>query len=582
MRDLVRLMSFLLRLSRQVRRSRRTTVVIVGAGIASGLASTVLLALVNSLLHPGPTVARTTVWLFVALCLLMPALRLLAQVRLLDLGQDTMLALRLQLTRQILAAPLRHLETLGTARLLASLTNDITLVVDSLHIIPMLLVNFAILAGCLIYLGWLSGPLLLEIGVCIALGALTYQLPLRRAFRYFERSRTRLDEVVRQIRALIEGTKELKMHRGRRGAFLRAVEASTREFQRDNRRGGVIYAVALAWGQTLFFVVIGVLIVVLPRFQPIPARVLIGCVLILFQVMVPIEVLLNSLPVLSRAAVAVRKLEELGSALQSSQAPLAAHVAPAPSPPAIAPGSLADAPPRAEQDGWGWLELRGVTHSYRRENEDERFQLGPIDLTVAPGQLVFIVGGNGSGKTTLAKLLIGLYAPESGEIRFGGAAIGDGDRESYRENFAVVFADFFVFEELLGLQAPALDAEAGRYLARLHLERKVRVEGGVLSTTELSQGQRKRLALLTAYLEDRPLYLFDEWAADQDPQFKEIFYLELLPELKARRKTVFVITHDDRYFHVADRIVKLDYGRIEYDLPPAPPAISRSPLPLLV
>jgi putative ATP-binding cassette transporter len=70
---------------------------------------------------------------------------------------------------------------------------------------------------------------------------------------------------------------------------------------------------------------------------------------------------------------------------------------------------------------------------------------------------------------------------------------------------------------------------------------------------------------LTAYLEDRPIYVFDEWAADQDPQFKEIFYFELLARLKAAGKTAIVISHDDRYYHVADRVVKLNYGLIEFD-----------------
>jgi putative ATP-binding cassette transporter len=93
----------------------------------------------------------------------------------------------------------------------------------------------------------------------------------------------------------------------------------------------------------------------------------------------------------------------------------------------------------------------------------------------------------------------------------------------------------------------------------------VKVEDGKLSTTDLSQGQRKRLALLTAYLEDRPIYLFDEWAADQDPHFKNVFYRELLPALRARGKTVFVISHDDRFYDVADRLIKLDYGKIVHD-----------------
>jgi putative ATP-binding cassette transporter len=115
---------------------------------------------------------------------------------------------------------------------------------------------------------------------------------------------------------------------------------------------------------------------------------------------------------------------------------------------------------------------------------------------------------------------------------------------------------------LLGLKRPGLDAQAADYLEQLHLSQKVKIHDGVLSTTAVSQGQRKRLALLTAYLEDRPFYLFDEWASDQDPYFKDVFYRQLLPELKERGKSVLVVTHDDKYFHLADRIIKLDYGRL--------------------
>ena len=208
------------------------------------------------------------------------------------------------------------------------------------------------------------------------------------------------------------------------------------------------------------------------------------------------------------------------------------------------------------------LELKGITHSYHRELDDNHFMVGPVDLVFHPGELVFLVGGNGSGKSTLAKLITGLYPPESGEIRVDGRPVTDANRDDYRQLFSAVFADFFVFETLLGLESVNLDASAQAYLSQLHLQSKVRIKHGALSTTALSQGQRKRLALLTAYLEDRPFYLFDEWASDQDPQFKDVFYRQLLPELKARGKAVLVITHDDRYFGLADRVLKLDYGQL--------------------
>jgi putative ATP-binding cassette transporter len=214
---------------------------------------------------------------------------------------------------------------------------------------------------------------------------------------------------------------------------------------------------------------------------------------------------------------------------------------------------------------WNSLELAGVQHTYRRENEEEEFSLGPIDLSLRPGELVFITGGNGSGKTTLAKLLVGLYIPQQGEIRLDGQTITDERRDDYRQLFSVVFSDFYLFENLLGLSAFNIDTKAQDYLAKLQLDRCVQIKDRTLSTLELSQGQRKRLALLTAYLEDRSIYLFDEWAADQDPQFKEIFYFEL----KEAGKTVIVISHDDRYYNVADRVLKLNYGLIEFDSPMA-------------
>jgi putative ATP-binding cassette transporter len=175
---------------------------------------------------------------------------------------------------------------------------------------------------------------------------------------------------------------------------------------------------------------------------------------------------------------------------------------------------------------------------------------------------MFLVGGNGSGKSTLAKLLTGLYIPETGEIIADGKPITDQNREWYRQKFSAVFSDFYLFDKLLGLVSSDIDAKTQEYLTKLQLNHKVTVQNGRLSTTALSQGQRKRLALLTTYLEDRPFYVFDEWASDQDPVFKNIFYTQLVPDLKSRGKTVLVISHDDRYFHLADRVVKLDYGKL--------------------
>lgn len=195
--------------------------------------------------------------------------------------------------------------------------------------------------------------------------------------------------------------------------------------------------------------------------------------------------------------------------------------------------------------------------------EASGFHLGPVDLVFEPGQITFVVGGNGSGKSTLAKLLTGLYLPQTGFITLDGERIDHAGVEWLRHSASAIFTDFYLFEDYLGFDRPGIDDEVRHYLRELRLADKVTVQNGRLSTIALSQGQRKRLALLTAMLEDRQIYVFDEWAADQEPRFRDVFYTEILPGLRERQKTVIVITHDDRYFHCADQIIKLDYGRVE-------------------
>jgi len=214
------------------------------------------------------------------------------------------------------------------------------------------------------------------------------------------------------------------------------------------------------------------------------------------------------------------------------------------------------------------LRLSNVQYRYPGQGDEFAFQLGPIDLQVRRGELIFIVGGNGSGKSTLAKLLTGLYQPSEGTVALNGVTLDAANSEWHREHFAAIFANFYLFADVLGEngQLDGLEERVGHYLQRLGLAHKVQFVDGRLSTTALSQGQRKRLALLLLMMEGREVLLLDEWAADQDPVFRHVFYHELLPELQAAGKTIIAISHDDRYFDVADRIYRLDYGQlVDYD-----------------
>ena len=535
--------------------ARSVFIFAVIAGIISGVSNAGLLALITATLgHSGRT--TTLAWAFVTLCVVAPLTRIASEMILIHLGQKAIFDLRMRLSRSILGVPLRQLEELGAHRLTAALTEDVMAVSGAIVFIPILCINIAVVVGCLIYLGWLSWSVLVAVVVAIVIGILTYQLPIVRAARYLRLAREEEDSLFGHFRALIEGVKELQLHRRRREAFLTDnLESTATSFRKQITTGMATYAVASSWGQLLVFVVIGLLLFVLPNWANINTVALIGYALTFLYMMTPLQVIMNTMPALGRANVSLGKIEQLGLSLAASSE--AGERGGAETAPLLTPGAAIES-----------LDAVGVTHTYYREGEENNFTLGPIDLSFNPGEIVFLVGGNGSGKTTLAKILLGLYSPEGGEIRLNGRPVTDAARESYRQLFSAVFSDFFLFESLLGLDHPELEAKAHEYLKTLRLDHKVQVTGNKLSTTKLSQGQRKRLALLSAYLEDRPAYLFDEWAADQDPVFKEIFYLELLPELKARGKTVFVISHDDRYYHVGDRIIKLEYGQVEYDQRP--------------
>ena len=547
MANLLKLLRFLLRATDDSRRfARLQTFLLIATGVIAGLASTGLLAVVNAKLARSGAPAAGLAWAFVGLCIVLPLARFASQYFLAVLSQGIIFDLRMSLSRRILAAPLRALEEVGPAPLLAALTEDIGAITAAMTTVPLLCLQATVVVGCLAYLGWLSWKLLLIVLVAVAVGVFSYQAPLRRAFQHFHAVREGWDQVFEHLRGITSGTKELKIHRGRREAFFsQKLEPSSRLLQQHSVAGATIAAIANSWGQVLFFVVIGLVLFVLPHYLALAQSVVTGFTLVILYMLTPLDVLLNLLPSLGRAVASADKVERLGLSL-ADQAREGDR------------GSAALPP-------WQSLQLAAATHTFYREEKDDCFTLGPVDLEIKAGELVFLVGGNGSGKTTLAKILLGLYTPESGGVRLNGAPVTDQTRDAYRQLFSAVFADFFLFDVLLGLERPRLDESARGYLTKLHLDRKVRVEGGALSTLDLSQGQRKRLALLTAYLEDRSIYLFDEWAADQDPQFKEIFYLQLLPELKSRGKTVIVISHDDHYYRVADRIVKLDYGQVVYD-----------------
>lgn len=525
-----------------LRGSLRTALLATLAGILSGASLLGMIVLIHAGLgRPTPVLA----WSFAGLCLTALAARVGSQMLLVRLSQETVSRLSRDLCRKVLDTPLAQLEEIGPHRVQAVLTGDVQVIALALNGIPAVCVNVTTLACGLAYLGWLSPPVVAAALVFLTLGVASYRLAEATAFDFLRRARDEQDRWMKHLRSLIHGVKELKLHAGRRRAFLDETLAGTvASFRALQTAGQTIHAAAVTWGRMLFFVAIGLLVFVLPGTHPLDARTVGGATLTILYMTGPVESIMGWLPALGRARISVRKVQELGLSLEPGHEELPAGDRPAPA------------------ASWSRLELADVTRSYRGDRDEHGFLLGPIDLALHPGEVVFVVGGNGSGKTTLIKRITGLYAPEGGAIRLDGREVLEPDREHDRQLFSAVFAEANLFESLVGLDAPDLDAQARDYLAQLHLDHKVGVERGVFSTTALSKGQRKRLALVTAYLEDRPIYVFDEWAADQDPHFKGVFYHQIRPELRARGKCVVAVTHDEGYLAAADRIVRLRDGKI--------------------
>ena len=547
---ILRLLAFYLKFSRPL------VVFAVLVGLLAGSTSVVLIGLINSRISNPDAGASEYLWIFVALAFAQFVLTVIPGILATHLAERTGFDLRLRLCRQILRTPLRELEETGNHKILATLTQDIQNITTACIQVPQVCVSIGVLIGCFIYLGSLSSKMLGVLIALVAVAVVTTKVLEAKARVFMNRAREEWDTLVKNFTALTEGMKELKLHRRRREAFFSSIlETNAGRMRQNNTMTGTTYALVNGWGMVLYFVVVGLLIFVLPDFDSrINRDELTGYAIAVLFMRTYVIALMVLLPFFAQGAVSLRKLEELGLALSQFR------------------GDIDTNSDEPETASFKKLELKSVTHSYYRDQEDSDFILGPIDLTLHGGEAIWIAGGNGSGKTTLAKLLTGLYVPASGEVRLNDELVTDDNRDRYRQHFSALFTDFYLFENLLGLSENGaeqddgkLDKTARTYLNRLHLDRKVQVNDGKLSTLELSHGQRKRLSLLTAFLEDRPIYVFDEWDSGQDPVFKKVFYLEVLPELKARGKTIVVISHDDRYFQLADRIIRLEFGKIEYE-----------------
>jgi putative ATP-binding cassette transporter len=361
-----------------------------------------------------------------------------------------------------------------------------------------------------------------------------------------EQSTSKENELFHVMTQLLDGFKEVKLNSARNRDLYGHLREIASEVAELKTRTGIRYAEYYLFTQVMFLLLLAAMVFVLPQLSDAlvePQQVTSITSAILF-IIGPLTVVVGAVPVFRNASHAVHNMARLEDALDVAQE-LARD----------RDNGDVVAPPDFQT-----IEVRGAMFSHKDKDGRPIFTLGPLNCTITKGETILVVGGNGSGKSTFFKLLTGLYYPDAGTILVDGVDVKTIGYRRYRELFSAIFSDYHLFARLYGL-TQIDDRKVDELLRLMQLEHKTSWQDGRFENQDLSTGQKKRLALIVSLLEDKPIYIFDEWAADQDPLFRRFFYDTLLPDLKARGKTVIAASHDDRYFYAGDRVLKMEMGQ---------------------
>jgi putative pyoverdin transport system ATP-binding/permease protein len=543
-----------MRLLRQlIERGGGTLAVAVVANLLNAAASGGLMAVLHAMLAPRGDGAALPLG-YAALLGVLFASGLVSQIALVRMAARAAYEIRLGLARGVLALPLARLEQLGGERIYACLTQDVTAVSSAWIALPVGAFHAAVLLGGSLYLLWLSPVLFAVMAAALAAGILAYQRIATQGRLLMTRFREGQDRLYAHFDALVRGAKELRSNPRRAEQLLRDdLEPDSAALRDLQAQAFSAWALGNNWGNVLTLAAVGLLLVASRVLGRDLSEEALGGVLAVLFLRAHLGNLLSSVPAVVQGDVSLRKIESLGLA--------------EPGAPATPAGGTTGHAEHASD--WKRLSLSGVT--YRYGSSTQSFVLGPLDVEIARGEIVFVTGGNGSGKSTFVKLLTGLYVPERGELRLDSEPV-DPTSAGYRSRFSAIFADYYLFARLSTRGGADVQQRARQHLAELGLARKLDASAERLALQGLSAGERRRLALVAAYLEGGQIHVFDEWAADQDPHYRAAFYHEILPALRARGATVVVITHDDRYFGCADRLLRFEEGQARWQSAVEPPA----------
>ncbi|WP_114859983.1 cyclic peptide export ABC transporter [Azospirillum brasilense] len=535
-----------------IKRARRRDLGFIAAmTAAAGLANALLLMLIIRVSgmvaqgqRPSLWVAATFVGAFALYFLCNRAAILRANSVIEQLLKD----LRLEVIERLRRSELLAVEKVGQGRLYTVISQETNHLSVTCPLLVECFQQVVLLMVTLLYLSVLSPPALLLFVVAVAAALLGYR-KINRSYRAaLEQAAVHHAEMLDFIGHIIRGGKEMRLNSARSASVFAAFRDISESSKAHLTKSGDLAASMIVLGSLVVYDTLGIIVFVFPQFINGFGAVVFQLVPILLFCMNTLLKIGGQLPMFIQAGVSLTLIMTIKDQLK----------VPDPVEPARA-RALA-----ARFRDFRAITYAGVTFTYPDDGGAPGFTVGPLNLRLSRGELVFIVGGNGSGKSTTMRLITGLYRPGGGWIEVDGRRVPESELPGLREQFCAIFAKFHLFDELYGLES--VDPERVRALIdEMGLAAKVDYRDGTFTDLRLSTGQRKRLALIAALLEDRPIYVFDEWSAEQDVRFRDFFYLTVLPGLKARGKTVLVVSHDERFWHVADRVIKLDLGTVVWE-----------------
>jgi putative pyoverdin transport system ATP-binding/permease protein len=453
--------------------------------------------------------------------------------------------LRLRLTDKIRRAELRTLERMGRGQLYAVVAQETNHLSQNFPLLVSAAQGLFLLTFCLLYIATLSVVSFFVVTAVTVAGLLAFHR--RRAALNVRMLTVHAQEgaMLESLTHVTEGFPAIRLNANRNDALFARFTQIVDQLEALVVGIGGKWVVLLLFNNAFLYVMLGIVVFLLPMFFQGYTDVIYKIAAAALFCVWPVGAITSAAPLYSRANIGLGHVFRMEDMLDAQSLPVRAAAESVPS----------------RFSGFREIEFKDLGFAYKDSAGNDSFTTGPMNLQLRRGELLFLLGGNGSGKSTVLKLMCGLYPASTGQIQVDGVRIEVESLQAYRELFSCIFPDFHLFDRLHGLDHVD-SAQVTALIARMGLSDKVTYTDNRFSTLELSTGQRKRLAMVVSLLEDREIFFFDEWAADQDAQFREAFYAEMLPALKRRGKTVVVVTHDDRFWHVADRIVTLDLGRI--------------------